>query len=79
MRPEDSIDSIAHIPTGEEIQAAKELKEELGLSGLLINAEHDYPAPRYTLTLHGQGIAPLGNLCSISAEAGNGKTWLKNN
>jgi len=65
-----------HIPTGEELQAKKELTEELGLSQLLIDAEHDYPAPRYTLTLHGQGIAPLGNLCSISAEAGNGKTWL---
>lgn len=74
MKPSDQYG--LHIPTGEEIQAAKELKEELGLSNLLIDAEHDYPAPRYTLTLHGQGIAPLGNLCSISAEAGNGKTWL---
>lgn len=74
MNPNDQYG--LHIPTGEEIQAAKELKEELGLSSLLIDAEHDYPAPRYTLTLHGQGIAPLGNLCSISAETGNGKTWL---
>lgn len=74
MKPSDQYG--IHIPTGEEIQAKKELTEELGLSQLLIDAEHDYPAPRYTLTLHGQGIAPLGNLCSISAEAGNGKTWL---
>lgn len=64
------------MPTVEEIQAEETLHNELGLSSLLIDAEHDYPAPRYTLTMHGQGVAPLGNLCSISAEAGNGKTWL---